>query len=300
VANFDLAVAYRIYPKVAKTAMGLPFSDQKLHLSEICLRSFKQSLGDLRAKVWVLLDGCPPEYGELFRRYFEADNLVFVLLNAVGNRATFAKQIDILLDQGDSDLVYFAEDDYFYLPGQFRGMVDLLGAHPDVGFVSPYDHPDCYRLELHRQAKHLRLYAGRHWRTASSTCLTFLTRKSTLSRKEGVFRTYCRRNYDCSLWLSLTKSSILNPVKALRFFLQEPRFSKIIAKSWIYGWKQILWGDALKLWVPLPGIATHLDVAALSPGIEWPALMEQAANGVRGLRTPGEKTLAVTHVSFHQ
>jgi hypothetical protein len=44
----DLAIAYRIYPRVAKPAVALPFSDDKLRLSEICLRSFKESLGGLR------------------------------------------------------------------------------------------------------------------------------------------------------------------------------------------------------------------------------------------------------------
>jgi hypothetical protein len=68
----DLAIAYRIYPKVAESAMGLPFGDDKLRLSEICLQSFKESLGDLRVKLWVLLDGCPKEYAALFQKYFDA------------------------------------------------------------------------------------------------------------------------------------------------------------------------------------------------------------------------------------
>jgi len=37
--GYDLDIAHRIYPKVAKPAMGLPFSDIKFRLSEICLRS---------------------------------------------------------------------------------------------------------------------------------------------------------------------------------------------------------------------------------------------------------------------
>ena len=60
----DLAVAYRIYPSVSRPALGLPFSDDKYRLSEICLHSFKESLGSLRVKVWAILDGCPPEYAE--------------------------------------------------------------------------------------------------------------------------------------------------------------------------------------------------------------------------------------------
>ena len=118
-SSYDIAIAYRIYPKVAKPALGLPFSDNKLRLSEICLRSFKQSLGSLRAKIWVLLDQCPEDYADLFLKYFSREDLSLIRLPGIGNQATFGKQIDILLQQTDSNLVYFAEDDYVYLPDQF-------------------------------------------------------------------------------------------------------------------------------------------------------------------------------------
>jgi Glycosyl transferase family 2 len=276
VDNFDIAVAYRIYPKVAQPALGLPFSEDKLRLSEVCLRSFKESLGALRVRIWALLDGCPPSYREMFQRYFNDDDLVLVALDHVGNQATFGKQIDTLLEQDNSDLVYFAEDDYFYLPNQFYRLLDLLREYPDVGFVTPYDHPDCYRLEIHRHPKHLRVCGEHHWRTAASTCLTFATRKETLRRNERIFRSYCHRNYDCSMWLSLTKKSVFNPARFSHFALGDRRFAKIIGKSWLFGWKQILFGKQTKLWAPVPGIATHLDVNAMSPGINWIALMHEA------------------------
>ncbi len=136
-SGYDISIAYRIYPKVAPAALGLPFSDDKLRLSEICLRSLKESLGSLRAKVWVLLDKCPEEYADLFLKYFPPDDVVLMPLAGAGNQATFGKQIDILLQQTDSEFVYFAEDDYVYLPDQFSGMLDFLRAYRDADFVSP-------------------------------------------------------------------------------------------------------------------------------------------------------------------
>jgi hypothetical protein len=278
--RYDLAVAYRIYPSVSKPALGLPFSDDKYHLSEICLRSFRESLGDLRAKIWVLLDSCPDNYADLFRKYFDSRDLVLISLRRAGNQATFGQQVEVLLGQEDSDLVYFAEDDYVYLPNQFPRMIEFLWAHEDVHFISPYDHLDCYTLDIHNRPKWLRVYAGHHWRTAASTCLTFLTRKQTLQQKEGVFRSYCRRNHDCSLWLSLTKHCIFDPVRFSRFALREPLFAKIVAKAWLYGWPQIFFGKRMKLWVPVPGIATHLDSHALSPTIDWIGLMKAEADAI--------------------
>lgn len=269
----DLAVAYRIYPSVSRPAIGLPFSDDKYRLSEVCLRSFKESLGPLRVKIWAVLDGCPAQYNELFRNYFGDGDLVLVPCNSLGNRASFAKQVDILVQQQNAPLVYFAEDDYFYLPNQFPLMVSFLNANTDSHFVSPYDHLDCYTLRLHHEPKWIRIYASRHWRTASSTCLTFLSRRETLLRYERVFRTYAHGNDDCSLWLSLTKRRIFNPFELASYVARREFYARILVKAWWYGWRQILFGRRAGLWVPVPGIATHLDRHSLSPTIDWSSLM---------------------------
>jgi Glycosyl transferase family 2 len=285
--RYDLAVAYRIYPRVARSAVGLPYSESKLRLSEICLRSFKNSLGNLRVKLWVLLDGCPDGYSDLFRRYFDDQDLTLLPLSGVGNHGTFGKQIHILLEQEQSDLVYFAEDDYVYRPGQFPRMVEFLQNQKDAHFVTPYDHLDCYTLDIHRHPKWVRAYGGHHWRTAASTCLTFLTRKQTLRRKRRIFQSYCWRNDDCSLWLSLTKTSLFNPAQFVRFAFRERHFAKVIAKGWLYGWPQILFGEQMRLWAPIPGIATHLDVRALSPTIDWRTLMRLEADAIGFEPLPG-------------
>lgn len=277
---YDLAVAYRVYPKVAKSAQGLPYSDDKFRLSEICLRSFSQSLGNLHVRFWALLDGCPEEYSETFQKYFNARDLTLVSLPGIGNQATFAKQIEILSKQDESEFVYFAEDDYLYLPQQIPRMIAYLQDHDDVHFVTPYDHPDCYALSIHRHPKWMRVSSGHHWRTAGSTCLTFLTRRDTLRRKAPVFRSYCRGNYDCSLWLSLTKYSLFNPWMAFRYLREQPLLGKIIVKAWAYCFRQILFGSRMKLWVPIPGIGSHLDARALSPAIDWIALLKVHAEAI--------------------
>lgn len=277
--SYDLAIAYRIYPNVAKPAIGLPFSEDKLRLSEICLRSFKESLGNLRVKLWAVLDGCPEEYTTLFQKYFDAGDLVLLPLPGVGNQATFGKQIEILLRQEDSDLIYFAEDDYFYLPGQFPLMLGFLRDGEGVDFITPYDHPDCYQLDLHHEPKWVTVFAGHHWRTAASTCLTFLTRKNTLARYESTLRTYSRGNNDCAVWLSLTKRRVFNPLAPLRFFAKGELYWKIFVQAWFFCWRQIVFGRPARLWVPLPGLATHLAAGLLSPCVDFLALMRAEGLG---------------------
>jgi len=264
--------------------LDLGFGDDKYSLSEVCLKSFKGSLGSLRVKMWAILDGCPSEYEALFCKYFDDSQLVVLKLDGVGNHRTFAKQIEVLLEQSEADLVYFAEDDYFYLAEQFSSMIEFLRADPEVDFVSPFDHLDCYRLALHRTPKWIKTCSGRHWRTASSTCLTFLTRKETLGRYRAVFQSYVRGNFDSSLWLSLTKQRVCNPFFLIRSLLGGSFEWKIIVKAWLYCWRQIVFGKRLKLWVPVPGIATHLDAHSLSPGVDWQRLMSQSFEGACGPR----------------
>jgi hypothetical protein len=272
--HYDVAIAYRIYPKVAKGAAGLPFSDDKYRMADVCLQSFRRSLGDLRVKVWVLLDGCPPSYGDLFRSCFSRQDLVLIPLEGVGNRQTFLQQINILSEQEDAELVYFAEDDYYYLPGQFHLMTDFLQTFADVDFVSPYDHLDCYTLDLHRRPKWLRVFADHHWRTAASTCLTFLTTRERLRETRRTFRSYSKGNNDCSLWLDLTKESLFRPVDFVRWTIRRQQLAKIVIKAWLFGLPQILFGRSYKLWVPIPGLATHMVAGLLSPTIDWQALLQ--------------------------
>jgi hypothetical protein len=270
---YDLAVALRVYPSVSKPAQKLPFGNDKLLLVETCLRSFKQSLGSLRVKIWAILDSCPEEYEALFRRFFAPADLVVIKLNAAGNAATFGKQIDILLTQTDAELVYFAEDDYFYLPGKFPLLVDFLSSGEGIDFISPYDHLDCYTLDLHHRPKWIRIFGSHHWRTASSTCLTFLTRKKTLKKYQREFRSYTRGNFDSALWLSITKDRVFNPFLLARYVARNQFYWKILVKAWLYGWAQILFGRRGHLWIPIPAIGTHLDSNSLSPTVEWVKLM---------------------------
>jgi len=275
--KYDLAVAYRICPKVAKPAQSLPFGNNKLRQAEICLRTFRHSLGSLRVKLWAILDGCTPEYDALFERYFPAEDLVFVRLNAASWRATYAKALEILLAQQDAENVYFAEDDYLYLPGRFPLMLNFLRDGKGVDFVTPYDHYDYYRLDLHRVPEWLTVFENHHWRTAGSTCMTFLTRKGTLARYETVFRANSRRSHDCEMWLSLTKHRVFNLSAMLRYYARREFYRRALPKAWFFFWRQILLGKTAKLWVPVPGIATHLSAGLMSPGIDWLVSMQEEA-----------------------
>ncbi len=272
-SQYDVAVAYRIYPKVSRATPV--FADDKYQLSELCLKSFRDSLGSLKVKMFVLLDNCPPSYEDLFKKYFHEPDLELIRLQGVGNRATFDRQISILLHQDFSEIIYFAEDDYLYLPHQFESMVKFLQEEKQVDFVSPYDHLDYYTDLIHNYKSHIRFFNNTHWRTVAGTCLTFLTTKSTLNATKKVFKTYAGRNEDGGVWLSLTKYQVFNPFTVAKH-LQHFRDDKIreqlidmIGFAWLFCWRQIIFGKRWNVWVPIPSIATHMHSSFLAPTFHW-------------------------------
>jgi len=157
--KYDVAVAWRIYPGVSK--QPIIFSDNKLKLVEACLKSFIAATEGLSIRYFFILDGCPKEYIKLINGLFPGNSTSIFETSAIGNGATFRKQVEILMEQSDSDLVYFAEDDYLYLPGQFVNMINLLRTKKEVDFVSAYLHADTFTHPIHSHRRNI-IFAAKH------------------------------------------------------------------------------------------------------------------------------------------
>jgi len=267
----DLAVAYRVCPRVSK--VPLIHQDNKLLLAESAFRSFARSLKDVAARIWVILDGCPPEYRGAFSRWFPVERMQFIDTNWIGNRPTFLLQGKILLEQTEAEAVYFAEDDYAYVPGAFRNLLTFLERGRDVDFVTPYDHPDYYSHPIHRVPTEEQEFEGHQWRSAATTCLTFLTRRSTLAKTWLAFKTYVEGASDAAEWLMLTKMGLFSPKKLLLSTTDWHLF-RIYARAWKHGGLRNWVSPRYKLWTPVPSIATHLESTRIAAGHDWKSYLE--------------------------
>jgi hypothetical protein len=267
-AQYDVAIAYRVYPGISKTPAF--YATDKRRLAELGLRSLRLALEDVRVRLYAILDGCPPDYEELILRYFSKEHTEIVHRPRVGNAATFLEQLDYLIAQPHAEFVYLAEDDYLYRPGTFRWLLEFAQQNPHAHFVAPHDYPDYYTMALHRGCVQLQIAEQYHWRTAGTTTLTFLTRRSILRGTQSVWRTYARGNFDASMWMALTKHAVLHPLRNVRNY----HAAAIWAKAWIYGFRQILFGRRWNLWVPIPSMATHLERTTLAPGVDWNAVRQ--------------------------
>lgn len=283
--GYDVAVAYRIYPKMSANRPPI-YADDKLKLAELCLRSFKASVAGLRVKLFVLLNSCPPEYENLFTQVWPAEDLVLLRYQGLLPGATLHEQFRILSEQTDAPLVFFVEDDYFCLPGQFPLLVDFLRQHPDVDFASPYEHPDTHSTDLHDYARATRTFGGKRWLSVLSTTHTFLAKRSALLENAWIFQKFFRAfrghtSPDLGMWMALTKNRIYNPFKVLQWAIPHRHWAGSVFYAWFYCWRQILFGRRYTLWTPDPSIATHMVAHQLAAGVDWPAEFQRQIAGAK-------------------
>ncbi len=264
--QYDLSLVYRIYPGIAKKNKPVIFPDDKYKMSEVCIKSLKLALGSLRTKIWVILDNCPPKYKRLFEKNLSAFDIEFLELDGKGNYYTFNKQIEILLNQNYSDIIYFAEDDYLLMPNSLEVAVDFMKNNSNADFLSIYDSLDYYKMNFHNYKSSQIKFKKIIWKQVSCTTLSFMTKKTILNETKDVFDTYSKnRNYDSSLWVSLTKKKIFSIYSILNFILKKDRDLIRFIKAWIYCWRQIIFGKKYFLWVPEPSLGTHLEEDGISP-----------------------------------
>jgi hypothetical protein len=274
--SYDLAVAYRIYPKISISCANRPpiFSEDKLKLAELCLKSFKNSLGGLRVKLWALLNGCPTAYESIFTKLWAPEDLVLVRYPGVGAGTTLHEQARILMEQADAEIVHFAEDDYFYLPDQFHLAVDFLKQNPDADFVAPYQGLGVYPGDTENLSRETRVFGGKDWNSCVSTTHTFLAKRAALIECQDLFHRLFRALRgrgvpDLAMWMALTKKRVFNPIKFIYWLVPHRFWAGSMVLAWYYCWRQILFGRRYTLWSPHPAIATHMVAGLEAPGIDW-------------------------------
>ncbi len=280
--DFDLAVCYRIYPRVSANPI-LGFTD-KLALTQLNLETFREAVGDLKIRMWVLLDNCPPAYEQLLTSLFPDTPMDLIKLNGEGNWATFVRQIDILSQQTASDLVYFAEDDYLYLPHALELGVAFLRSHSETDSLTLADHGDYHRRYVDRIRSREHMEGGRRWRMVVATALTFMMRQQALIESADVFKTYCRGNSDLGLWMALTKLRVFNPWCCIRGFGDGKFIPGSQMLAWWHAWRYILFGKRQTLWAPIPTLATHMEKRSVAPGVDWEQVLGARARTLQGAR----------------
>jgi len=133
------------------------------------------------------------------------------------------------------DIVYILENDYMHVPGWISKVFELYDSGIKFDYLSLYDHRDKYFLPMYTGLRSQLFHSQtHHWRTAPSTCGSFLAEVSTF-----------RADYDV--------------------FLRELK-DYFLFKALIEERNRVLL-------TPVPGLATHCMDGYLSPTIDWTAFV---------------------------
>lgn len=134
----------------------------------------------------------------------------------------------------DDDLVYFVENDYLHLDGWVDKVRELAVSGIACDYISLYDHQDKYDGAMYADLS-AKLFAtpSQHWRTAPSTCGTFMVKRKTLMEDLDVWAGKIGEYYKFTHLCNAKGRVVVSPV---------------------------------------PGLATHCMTGYLSPTIDWSAV----------------------------
>lgn len=268
--KYDIAIAHRVCPTLAKTAVGF---DDKFNMVRATTVSLAKAIRGLNVKLAVVLDGCPDEYAQLFDVTFkDVENVDYERLStpSIGNHATYAKQLELLSSFSTlSEYLYFSEDDYIYKENAFVVMMDFL-KQPDVDFVTPLDHPDGYQREREGALLgRIRVSSYCHWRDIASTCCTFMMKSAILSKAAPSLAYYAHGGSDYIMWILLTKKTTFSPLTVVGgvfdYFGTRNWMNLIPVIAWVKLGMRLLLRPRFSLWSPMPTLSVHLCRPSLPP-----------------------------------
>lgn len=192
-------------------------------------------------------------------------------LPGVGNARSYRAALSLTdrLSWSDDDIVYFSEDDYFYIADAFVALLRAAEDLPEVDFFTLYDHPDYYNLPVHRRyrpSRERRTIGAIHWRPVRSTCMSFAARVGALRRNAWAHLLASNGSYpmDYDLWSLQTRAagfrllgSMVEPwslkdIELLKLVVRRKRHPVLVA--------------------PTPTLASHMQEPFLAPGVDWSLL----------------------------
>ncbi len=189
-----------------------------------------------------------------FIKHFPIDTITFIADNAsseileylhthtsnihvknLGNSSSFKYAIELALKNSDP-LIYFVEDDYLHRDNSAKVLSEGLQI---ADYVSLYDHADKYSSDYCKnswggESCKVLITKHTHWKTVSSTCMTFATSKQMLEQDYDVINKY---------------------------------LSGPVPEDWAMF--NDLKSRGRNLITPLPGYATHCIKEYVSPLIDW-------------------------------
>ena len=154
------------------------------------------------------------------------------------NAGSFLYSLGQAIQLPEDTIVYFVEDDYIHHEGADMILEQGLQHCP---YVSLYDHPDKYWDSNADKLCKLIVSEDCHWRTTSSTTMTFASRVGYLKEDLSLFQRWCGGTDN---WTHDTQ--LFTAISELRGLV-----------------------------TPVPGYATHCDTWVIAKMVDWQSVLDR-------------------------
>jgi hypothetical protein len=221
---------------------------------EICFRNLVRTVAQDRhadkVRIVIVYDSSKEDFVDDFiAKYYANESLGLRLQFIAGgsDRNSFLITLRLAseLQSKPTDLIYLLENDYLHQDGWLSKVFEAYDSTMQFDYLSLYDHKDKYIYDMYQDLRSKVLVSEtHHWRTAPSTCASFIVDADTLAADHDILSA---------------------GLPDYHFFarLGAERNRTLIT--------------------PIPGLSTHSMAGYLSPGVNWDALAQLAASG-QGLR----------------
>jgi len=240
-----------------------PFGLDKRSLIKLCFISLADALEGFEHSIHIIADDISEDLRDFFMQY-----PVTFTNGTFGNDASIAISLEQAFSYDDRDWVYLVEDDYLHSPQAFLWIDDFIKErerilltkpksplkrlmlanrkgelHRHPLFIHTPDYPDRY-WPRDRKRSFIFLSKYCHWRQIANTTFTFLAEAKTFKR----YRKQLERGAVGAMDGPMSES--------------------------IYG-RNHFFGKALCV-SPIPGVATHMHEAVMTPFVDWKSVAERA------------------------
>ena len=189
--NGNIRVLYRMNSRCGRISPDW-FTNQS------CFLNFKNAFPN--ADIYAVLDNADESCVQIMK-----DTGTPYESNSLGNPGAYNRLLDIVTERvgtgeyGVDDIIYFVENDYCHRRGAEFAILDGMQL---ADYVTLYDHPDKYP-DVYGEQDHVgvlysdirsKVLLGRsgHWRTTTSTCMTFATTAEIILNDIDMHRKYAK------------------------------------------------------------------------------------------------------------
>ena len=276
-------------------------------LSLLSLIQAVQQLEPGTAELIFLNDGpIPKDRLELMKTSGEV-----IMRSELGMRGSLRAilELPIVREWPHDDLVWFAEDDYFYLPRAFSDLVAAGHAFPNASYFGLYaligmrqpngaSFDDPLRMPRGWSESEVTLVNGHPWRRALSTTSTFGVRVKPLVEDFAMMKRamYSGGAYDHSTCL-MYQGFLPYPPKSLIScffnrkaggFVRRAAICSVRMGLNLFSLTRVLKPSMHRVLVAAePALITHLETEHMALGTDWEAVAAQCAVAQDGIGRPG-------------